>query len=282
MRLKNSRWLQLALVGLTIVCALAVGYLTGALVGGGSPSRTQAYANLPTIDAAVTVEANATDEATPGVTATVEPTAAPTEAPTPTTEQPTSSAAPAQPDTFIEDSFDTAAHGWPSGETETWSAGVVDQRYQLRLNGQTSIGFTTPLPAENYRLGVDVAVEQGGAGLVFLFAEPATSYRIILSPDGGYAIERQEGSATTEENVVTRIVDWTDSAALQDTPGAANRLTIERQGQAIRFIVNDQPLTEFAVPPGPFVNRYGFVLTSRSGQGFATFDNLRGERLPGS
>jgi hypothetical protein len=283
MRSHNSRRFQGAMVALTIVCALALGYLTGAIAGGGVGSRSTTPAPLPQIVAQATADTETTITAEPSRTSTPEiratPTASPTKTAMPTA---TSTAQPEQPEVFIEDTFDTEANSWPTGATETWAAGYVDQRYQLKLNGQTSIGFTTPIPAENYRLGIDVVVTEGGAGVVFLFAEPATSYRIIISAQGAYAIERQEGNATTKENIVTKIIDWTDHAALRTTAGATNRLTIEREGERIRFTANDQVLTEFAVPPGPFVNRYGFVLTSRTGQGEASFDNLRGERLPGS
>jgi hypothetical protein len=276
------------MIGLTIVCALVAGYLTGIVAGGGALSPTGVSATLPTIGVDETVVVDATSEPAPSATAvpqrTATPTVSPTRAasPTPTVSPTATSTAQPQPTVFIQETFDTAANGWPTGETETWSAGYADQRYQLKLSGQTSIGFTTELPADNYRLSVDVAVSGGGAGVVFLFAEPATTYRIIVAADGAYALERQEGNATTNENIVTKIIDWTESPALLKTPGAANRLMIERQGQKIRFMANDQPLTDFTVPPGPFVNRYGFVLTARDGQGAATFDNLRGERLPNS
>lgn len=280
MRLNHSRRFQIAMVGLTIVCALVAGYIVAVIAGGGIGQSDGTAATLPTLNPEMITE---TETASPIAldlaetpVATIAP--APTQRPTPTTER---TPTPQQAVVFIDETFDGAANGWPTDQTETWSAGLVDGRYQLKLNGQTSIGFTTPTPADNYRLSVDLAVSQGGAGLVFLFTEPATSYRIIIS-EGAFAIERQEGNATTQENVITKIVDWTESEALRDEPGAVNRLTIERQGEKVYFFANEQPLNEFSIPPGPFVNRYGFVLTSRSGQGEATFDNLRGEELPNS
>lgn len=282
MRLNHSRRFQIAMVGLTIVCALVAGYITAVIAGGGVGQSDGTASTLPTLNPEVITE---TETASPIALdlaetpeATSEPEPSPTQRPTPTTQ---STPEPQQALVFIDETFNGAAEGWPTDQTETWSAGLVDGRYQLKLNGQTSIGFTTPTPADNYRLSVDLSVSQGGAGLVFLFTEPATSYRIIIS-EGAFAIERQEGNATTQENVITKIVDWTESQALQNEPGAVNRLTIERRGEQVYFFANDQPLSEFAVPPGPFVNRYGFVLTSRSGQGEATFDNLRGEELPNS
>lgn len=280
MRLNHPRRFQIAMVGLTVVCALVAGYITAVIAGGGAGQGT-GTALLPTLNPVATVEAETASPIAQDLAETPETTAAPTPSSTPAPTPTTQSTPQPEQTVFINETFEREDNVWPTGETETWSAGFVDGRYRLRLNGQTSIGFTTPTPADNYRLSVDLAVNQGGAGLVFLFTEPATSYRIIVS-EGAFAVERQEGNATTQENIVTKIVDWTENAALQKDPGAVNRLTIERQGEKVYFFANDQPLSEFAVPPGPFVNRYGFVLTSRSGQGEATFDNLRGEELPDS
>lgn len=283
MRSNHSRKFQVAMVGLTVVCALAAGYITAVLAGGGVGFGSRPPAELPTLSVAVMVETETIVALDPVITetptATTTPTPSPTQSATPTA---TSEPTPEPATVFVEETFDRVSEGWPTGETDTWSAGFADGRYRLKLNGQTSIGFTAATPVDNYRLTVDVAAVEGGAGVVFLFAEPATSYRLIVSQDGAFAIERQEGNATTQESVVTKIVDWTESEAIQTAPGALNRLTIERQGEKIRFIANNQPLSEFSVPPGPFVNRYGFVLTSRTGQGEATFDNLRGEQLPDS
>ncbi|MBV9791098.1 MAG: hypothetical protein JOZ51_23080 [Chloroflexi bacterium] len=281
MRLNHPRRFQIAMVGLTVVCALVAGYITAVIAGGGAGQRASTTAGLPPINPAATVEAETASPIAQELAETPEATTAPTPSSTPAPTPTTQSTPQPQQTVFINETFEGEDAGWPNGETETWSAGFVDGRYRLRLNGQTSIGFTTPISVDNYRLSVDLAVAQGGAGLVFLFTEPATSYRIIVS-EGAFAVERQEGNATTQENIVTKIVDWTESPALQKDAGAVNRLTIERQGEKVYFLANDQPLSEFAVPPGPFVNRYGFVLTSRTGQGEATFDNLRGEELPDS
>lgn len=277
MRLNGSRWNQIVLISLTIICALAVGSVTALLSSGGTP--VAAEIPLPSINSNIaTRTATPTVAATPSVEVATE-TAVSTDAPVDeSTAQPTTEVAASapQPDLFIDEDFSSQAAGFPTRETPTWSAGFVDQRYQLVLNGQTSIGFTAAIPTNNYRLDVDVAVEQGGAGVVFLYADPETTYRILITTDGAYALERQSN------NEVTKLMDWTESPALQRGPGVTNRLRIERQGDLVRFFANDQPLTEYRIAPGPFVNRYGFVLTSKSGLGKATFDNLRGERLPNS
>jgi hypothetical protein len=241
--MRGSR-LSVVQIGLaTVLIAVAVGI--GFFIGGGFnrdiavdlaalelPTGTPGPAMSPTAQPPATTP---TATATQTTTVVVTPTAEPSSVPTPLAEE---------PDIFIQDDFSTTANGWPQEETDTWSAGYEDGRYVLRLNGRTSIGFTTRLPADNYRLGIDLAVAEGGAGLVFLFAEPGTTYP-ALANDGG-----------------------------------VNRLLVERQGQQIRFLAADTEITTFDIPEGDTSNRYGFVLTARSGQAQATFDNLLGERLP--
>lgn len=280
MRLNGSKWQQLVFVILTITCALALGYIAAVFTGGNATPTLATNLTLPSsapeTASATTAEASPSPRATsrPAPTATrTAPTPSVTARPSAT---PTISATAelAQSELFIAEDFGATTSGFPKRETETWSAGVVDGRYQLTLNGQTSIGFTTPMPAQNYRLSIDLNVAEGGAGLVFLYTEPATTYRILITPDGAYALERQNDAEAT------KLVGWTESPALNRGPEASNQLQIERRGDKVRFYANEQLLTEYTISAGAFENRYGFVLTSKSGQGRATFDNLRGERLP--
>jgi hypothetical protein len=274
--MRGSR-LSVVQIGLaTALIAVAAGI--GFFIGGGFnrdtaidlaalelPTGTPSPARNPTRQPAATTP---TVAATQTPTVAVTPTAELSSVPTPLVEE---------PDIFIEDDFSTTANGWPQEETDTWSAGYEDGRYVLRLNGRTSIGFTTRLPADNYRLGIDLAVVEGGAGLVFLFAEPGTTYRFLVTPDGAYSIE--QSVQQQQESIVTKIVDWTPHPALANS-GGVNRLLVERQGQQIRFLAGETEITTFDIPEGDTSNRYGFVLTARSGQAQATFDNLLGERLP--
>lgn len=275
----RSKWQQLMLVSLTIICALAVGYVTALLTGGEGTSSQAADLVVPISDTAVAETETATvlEAAVSPVAATATATAraataTPTVAPVTPTPEITVTAEAAQPELFVLEDFDGDTESFLTRETPSWSAGVADGRYQLVLNGQRSIGFTTALP-ESYRLSFDVTLDQGGAGMVFLFAAPATTYRILITPEGAYALERQEGTEAVQ------LVNWTESPALQRGADAVNRIDIERQDDQVRFFANDQLLTTYTIEPGLLESRYGFVLTSKSGQGRALFDNLRGERL---
>ncbi len=270
----RSRWRKLSLAGLAVIGALALGFVLAALSSDGSNDESIATFDADRITPIATEEPSEIALAPTPTVSPPTPTSLPltTETASPSIAEATTTSEPTE-EVFIRETFDEPSPKFPSRETATWSVGTVDQRYQFKLNGQPLIGASLPLPGENYRLSVDIAVVQGGAGIVFLFSEPATSYHIILSPDGAYSIERREDGTSTI------VVDWTPSPALQRTPGATNRLQIERRGALITFSANDQLLTEFTVPEGQFNPQFGLVLTSRSGQGEASFDNLLGERL---
>jgi len=270
--LSSERWFQVGVMTAMLLSALVLGYSLASLGNQQLDSNVAAGQPLPNNDIAAAPTRTPPPTATTRSVATT--SAATTTNPASPIPQAEETPGPIQADVLISDAFDTATNGWPTAATDTWSAGYVDGRYQLALNGRTSINFTTALPAENYRLGVDVTVNQGGAGLIFLFGEPAVTYRIIFSNDGAYAIERVEGET------IVKVVDWTANPNLVSTPGSSNRLEVERRGPIVNFFANGQLLTDFTIPEGEFVNRYGFVLTARSGQGQATFDNLLAERLP--
>lgn len=216
----------------------------------------------------------------PTVTPTAVPTATPITQPaaTPTIADDPPTTLVGTPDPFIEDAFSSTSSGWPIRETSTASAAYVDGRYQLVLDGQERVSLSTAFSVPDYQLSVDVAVKEGSAGIVFLSAEPATFYHLVVRPNGTYAIQVLDQAA----NMLNNVVDWTESSALQRGVDVTNHLRIERQSARVTFFANDQQLTEFTIPSGAFVNQYGFVLIAPTGQGQATFDNLVGERLPNS
>jgi len=233
---------------------------------------TEVQSSVPTdMPPATSVAEVRTTTATPLPTATL---AASVPMATPA---PTSIATTRASTTFMEDTFDTPVSGWPVRDEATWSASYAGGQYQLTLDGQPTVGVSTSLRETDYRLGVDVIPsQQGDAGLIFLFSEPATFYQIALRPNGTYAIQQ------VDHETVTNVVEWSSSAALRRGEGVTNRLSIERQGDTVRFFANDQLLTGFAPPEGQFTNRFGFTLTSSTEQGQASFDNLVGEALSNS
>ncbi len=196
-------------------------------------------------------------------------TSIPTVLPLPTT------SAPTEPDTLVvKDDFSSPTSGWLTRTTKSWEAAYHDGGYQLTLHGQPNIGISSALPAANYRVSVDLAVTPSRAGIVFLAAKPATFYRFMLQGNT-YAVQLLHQDTNTSSTVIA----WTPSPALYATPGASNRLRVETRGRVVQFFVNEQALATWEIPPGPFVNQFGFALAAPSNQGSATFDNLVVERL---
>lgn len=270
MRSQGARSFQLWMIGLTILVALAVGYATADLLTQGPDGDVGALQPLP-------------DGTQPFPTASADPAASPsavssagvTTAPT---EGASAAPSPEPARVFIDETFEAASGDWPSQTSERWSAGYENGSYRLTINGQTSVGVNARPPDDvrEYSVDVDVTIDQGGAGLVFLFAEPQQSYWLVISGDGAYAIQYSDNGE------VVQVRDWVASEALRVDPGAANRIRFERRGSTISFFANDTPLTTFDIPEGDWTNRFGLVITARSGAGSATFDNLRGERLSGT
>lgn len=231
---------------------------------------------LPT-DAAPIVAA----PAPPAETQTAEPTGtitaapAPTSVPTPTADSPTASVPPAplMAVQVISDTFDSVESGWIQRQSPTWSAAYRDGRYALTTTGQQAMNVASSLDSPNYRVTVDVSVERGSGGIVFLAAKPAVFYRFVISTEGSYAIQRQEGAQ------VTNVVDWTQSDTLQRPSGTTYRVRVERRGDRVQCIVNDEPLLIWNTPSGDTIGQYGLAVASRDGQSTAEFDNLIVERL---
>jgi hypothetical protein len=196
----------------------------------------------------------------------------PTPAPPPTPVRPTPGPRTARP--LVDETFARPGGSWLVRSGEGWSADVRDGRYLVTLDGQTSLGVSRALPAGDYRISLDVTLETGGAGAIFLAAEPATFYRLLLTPDRAFAVQVIE----EDTQLVTNLIDWTASDALAQS-GVRHQLRIERHGDTIAFYANDLPLATLAVPEGRVHNQVGVALASRQGQAAAAFDNLRAEQL---
>lgn len=174
---------------------------------------------------------------------------------------------------YIEDAFDSPDRGWPVRSTPTSSTAYITGTYQLALYGQAAIVVSTPLDADTYRIRADVMVEDGTGGLIFLGAQPSIHYRLLISTNGTYAVQEQQGT-----DKVTNIVAWTESSALRRGANVVNQLQIERRNNQIAVSANDQLLTLIELETAEAAGQFGFVLAAETGQGNATFDNLVVER----
>jgi hypothetical protein len=191
-------------------------------------------------------------------TSSVAPTSSPSATPTPSG------------DTLVSAPLDVTLADLPTREGTTAQMRYANNSYQLVLSGQQNVGITSQIAASNYRMAVDINITEGEAGIVFLATEPDTFYRIMLDTKGRYAIQELYANAQ-----VRNVVDWTQDDALQST----TQLRIERQGDAVQFVANNQPLTTFTVLNPTAINQFGVALTSGTGKGEATFRNLVVEEL---
>lgn len=176
---------------------------------------------------------------------------------------------PANLEPYLEDGFNSADSGWPVRSTQTSSAAYANGQYQLSLNAQAAIVVSSPLDAEAFRLEADVIVRNGNGGLIFLAAQPATFYRVLIRADGTYAVQMQQGTDT-----ITELVGWTASPALRVGIDALNKIQVERRGDRVDIAANGQPVATLTIAEDEVAGQFGFVLTSETGQAQAAFDNL--------
>ncbi len=127
--------------------------------------------------------------------------------------------------------------------------------------------------AATFELAIDVAVESGAGGLVFLFQKPATFLWVGVDAGGFAGVERVEGET------ITNVVPW---RAVGDHAGnsASIRLEVARRADQLLISADGRPLATLDTPAGTWEGRYGFVVAPRDGLGATAFDNLTGERLP--
>ena len=170
----------------------------------------------------------------------------------------------------VEDAFDSPATGWLQRKTTTATAGYIDGRYELRLDGQPSIAVSQPLQVEQYRIQLDITPSQGSAGVVFLSSAPATFYHILIDARGRFTLQEQRQDAQTMRDLQTGAL----SAEARPSEDGSQRLRIERQGAVIQFFLNDQRFLTWTAPAGRLTSQYGFALRADEGQGLARFDNL--------
>lgn len=172
--------------------------------------------------------------------------------------------------TFVREDFEAAASGWPVRPLADWSAGYVDGRYAVRVEREQSVGIAYPVAAGDYRIVVDVAVESGAAGIVFLYSKPTSFLWAGFDAAGSFGVERIDGEK------ISTLVPWRPVAG---PAGETISLEFQRRGSTLTLSSGGRQLAKLEIPPGVWENRYGFVVAPRNGLAVATFDNLFGERL---
>jgi hypothetical protein len=160
---------------------------------------------------------------------------------------------------------------WPAQQQPGWASGYEDGRYWLKLDGQQTISYRIPLDATEFRIGADVQVRGGYAGLVFLSSEPNILYRFQIDSAGRYRLGRRQGAD------VTTFIDWTAASALKTGPDAVNQIEVRRVEDEISLFANETRLASYPLPEGvQFATVVGMTLdaVTRDSVAMAYFDNL--------
>jgi len=246
-----------------IVGLLAVVTVSGLIgVSVGRPFASSGASTQPTLPAT-----GAT--ARPTASATPRPTETPVSPPSPTSPPPS----PTPDDGWLmrsRETFDRPST-WPAQAETGWASGYTDGRYWLRLSGQQTISYRVPLDSAEFRITVDVQVENGYAGLVFLANDVGALYRYQLDSAGRYRLGRRQGSN------MAALIDWTASSALKRGPDAVNQIEVRRVENQLVLYANQTQLTTFPLPKDQqFTAQVGMTLDAlaRDRVAEAFFDNL--------
>jgi hypothetical protein len=254
----RTRIMRLIIAFLGVV---AVSVLIGLMAG--RPFEAPASASRPTALVSSGAMASPAASATPRPTVTATPAPSPTPIPV----------SPTPDDGWLIQSRETfdKVSSWPAKAESGWASGYTDGRYWLRLSGQKTISYRIPIESTEFRIGVDVQVNNGYAGLVFLADEDGALYRYQIDNAGRYRVGRQQSGT------ITALIDWTEAAVLKRGADAVNQIEIRRVENDLTLFANNTQLATLPVPSGAQLKaQVGMTLDAlardRVAEGF--FDNL--------
>lgn len=229
----------------------------------------------PTPMASPTALANPTPVASPTAPTSPTPMASPTALSEPTA-QATASLLPSQASTgelLLRDTFVDGS--WAQISGKGWKVGYDGNQY--RIEAEPTYGFIW-----SYRTGtagkqsyaIDVQVSNGEAGLMLRFNNENSYVAFLIDPaQGSYRVVNK--NSRTGQNMASG-----SSAAIQQDPGAINRIEARLSGDQMDVYINDQMVDTISISDAPDSTRYGLVAKASTGSAVALFDNLEIRALP--
>lgn len=199
----------------------------------------------PTEDLQPTVEITATVEVTPTEEVTPEPTETPVPTPTPIDVSARTDAIRLA-DPTLSDEFrrDTGAWSLDSNEDVTYT--LASRELSVKVNRANWMGWSlnNDLRPGDMLLEADVTLADGPEnsefGLIFRYQDNVNFYFFALSP-------LDPGSFSLWKNVAgdwTKLVDWSNSTALNTGKDAINRLAVLAEGPTITLLINETAVAQ--------------------------------------
>jgi len=152
---------------------------------------------------------------------------------------PTQTPMPALGEVILDEQFADNANNWYVGTDADTISVVEGGKFKISvLNLDTSFTFDPPVSVSEADITVDTeftegAPENSGYGVTCHDKDVDNRYRVRISPDGTYAINKTVNAESTD------IVPWTNTAAINRGAGAFNRMRIICSENRIILYVND-------------------------------------------
>jgi hypothetical protein len=158
--------------------------------------------------------------------------------------EPTQEQKPELGEILLEEDFADNANNWYVGADADTESVVEDGKFKVRVLVQdTSFSFDPPLTISDADITVDTeftegAPENAAYGFLCHAVDADNRYRIRISPDGTYSINKTVGAETTD------LVNWTKTGAIKQGVGAVNRIHAICSENHLTLYVNDILLTD--------------------------------------
>ena len=212
-----------------------------------NPTKQVAVLFLPaTLIVVASLACNPLASIAPSASTTPTPTATPTATPT-ETPLPTHTPTPA-PVIYIQDDFSKPGDStWYLEFIEDPSleeAEITDGRYRLfSKNLEFPTQVTYYQRQADFAASVDIqfpaGAGRGSAGLIFRHGSNYEGYRVAISGNGFYFLDKYDGQE------LTYLIDWRGSSAIRREPGAVNQVAVLAEGAHLTLVINGQVVDEF-------------------------------------
>jgi hypothetical protein len=200
--------------------------------------------------------------------ATAVPTAAPTNTPEPTkAPEPTPTATPELGKLVLDEKFADNSNNWYLTKDKDVEVTLADGKYTMRILAQDYYSWSdAPVSISDVDLTFDTefiegAPENAAYGLMCHYKDADNWYRLRISPDGMYAIDKQ----VNKEKVVY-LVDWKSTSALKQGSGVVNQVHAICSEDHLTLFVNDillADVTDTSLSGGSFALMTGSYLVKK-------------------
>jgi len=172
---------------------------------------------------------------------------------------------------IFHDSFTPGQSKWSDYDGEYTTEKLDAGKYYLthKKTSYSYRGTTIPIDdSRNYSIETTVThisgTDQYPIGLAFGSKDVSNIYYFGISANGSYTFSKKDGGT------YKAIIAWTASSAIKTGDNVPNKLRIEKRGDQLSLIINDQQVTQTPMIQ-PFGNDIGFIV--EMGQ-TAAFDYL--------